>query len=107
MTEKLTVKAAVYHPELLTVTEFGRRFKVSKPMIYKLIRENQLNLHYICNIPFIDISERAILDQALSYKTRHQGSWARSGTAIIKKPKRNLDTWEARMELDWEKDQEA
>ncbi|MCJ7449524.1 MAG: hypothetical protein MUO72_17750 [Bacteroidales bacterium] len=107
MTTKLTVKAAVYHPELLSVAEFSRKFEVSKPKVYQLIGESKLNLHYICGIPYIDITERAVLDQALSYKSRHQGDWARGGTSIIKKLKSKPDTWEAAMDLAWIKDQEA
>ena len=91
--------------DIICKAAFCRKFHVSAHKLNDLIADGMLQIEVISHIPYISIADRAVLDAALSYKSRHQGSWARGGTANYKKTY-SSNTWEAQMERDWELSQQ-
>jgi len=92
--------------DLISQLSFSERYNISRGKLTQLIKQGKLSGELISNIFYISLLDGESVKSALSYKSRHQGDWARGGTSVYKPPKRKyandnqFDTaWEA-----WQKE---
>ena len=69
MVKKQVVRVAIKRDDIISISEFSRRFRVGRPKVYALIAKNMLNTEVICGQTFISIADRAIINDCLKYKT--------------------------------------
>jgi len=91
----------VVRKDLLTKSEFARKYKVSRTKLDYLIAENLLSTEIISGVAYISISDKAILDNALQYKTERSGTWSRQHNYKPYMPKSEQDM---QFEEDWQRD---
>lgn len=68
----------IIRTDLLSKSDFSRRYEISRSKLDELIRDNMLQIEVISGVSYINISDKTILDNALQYKTVRQGAFPRS-----------------------------
>jgi|WetSurSiteA1Bulk_404760.scaffolds.fasta_scaffold41258_2 hypothetical protein len=101
--KKQPVTVAITRDDLLNISEFSRRFNTSRVKVYRLIAENMLNTEIICGVTYISIADKAVISNAMQYKTSHPGQWSRNHDnkiPIIKGSEQDMEfemAWRASM----------
>ena len=82
--------------DIISKSEFSRRYKIDRKTLDKLIVERMLNIEIVGTLAFINISDPAVIDNALAYRSRNPRDWQAS--TPIRRKKSSLDTFDSRMD---------
>jgi hypothetical protein len=74
---KKTIKQVV-RTDLLSKSEFARKYKISRSKLDELIRDNMLNTELISGVAYINIADKGVLNNALeTFGSRGPGRYPR------------------------------
>jgi len=89
--------------DLMSKSEFSRAHKISRVKLDELIADNMLNTELISGVSYISVKDKAVLDNAMSYKNERPGTYSRHYDNKMPIPKCSEQDME--FELGWRRSQ--
>ena len=96
--KKQPIRTAVVRTDLMSISEFARHYKFPRKKVYMMLAENLLDTEKIGNLTFINVSCKAVIDNARMVRGEGRGQWSRN---ITEKPYKSHSEEDMEFEKAW------